>query len=51
MNALSNREIGDRLFISFQTVKTHLKNIYKKTNVRNKMELSQLKMRRMTMHP
>ena len=42
MNGLSYKEIGDKLFISFQTVKTHLKNIYKKVNVKNKMELSRL---------
>lgn len=35
----SNAEIGDELFISLATVKTHLHNIYKKTGVNNRFEL------------
>jgi len=30
---LSNQEIADKLFISLNTVKTHLKNIYLKLDV------------------
>lgn len=32
------KEIGERLFISHETVKKHLKNIYDKLHVNNKME-------------
>ncbi len=34
----NNREIGDELFISINTVKTHLKNIYTKIGVSNRKE-------------
>jgi DNA-binding CsgD family transcriptional regulator len=33
---LQTKEIADRLFISTETVNTHLKNIYRKLNVRNR---------------
>ena len=33
---LSNQEIADKLFISLNTVKTHLKNIYLKLEVDNR---------------
>jgi LuxR family maltose regulon positive regulatory protein len=33
---LSNQEIADKLFISLNTVKTHLKNIYFKLEVNNR---------------
>ena len=35
----SNKEISDELFISNNTVKTHIKNILKKTGCRNKQDL------------
>jgi LuxR family maltose regulon positive regulatory protein len=35
---LSNKEIADKLFISPGTVKTHVKHIYKKLNVKRRME-------------
>lgn len=35
----SNREIGDVLFISYNTVKTHIRNIYRKLEVSSKLQL------------
>ncbi len=35
----SNREIADTLFISPNTVKTHIKNIYRKLGVKNRVQL------------
>jgi Response regulator containing a CheY-like receiver domain and an HTH DNA-binding domain len=39
---LSNKEIGEKLFISPNTVKNHVYNIYKKVNIKNKVELINL---------
>lgn len=39
---LSNKDIGARLFITEATVKTHIKNIYKKLNIRNRIQLFNL---------
>ncbi|TWH44964.1 LuxR C-terminal-related transcriptional regulator [Sporomusa sp. KB1] len=36
---LSNKEIGGRLFISSETVKTHLKKLFAKTSARSRTEL------------
>ncbi|OHD55737.1 MAG: hypothetical protein A2Y33_13940 [Spirochaetes bacterium GWF1_51_8] len=36
---LSNREIGEKLFISEFTVKTHVRNIYHKMDIKNRLEL------------
>jgi DNA-binding CsgD family transcriptional regulator len=38
----TNQEIADRLFISVATVKDHNHNIFRKTNVRNRVELVNL---------
>jgi DNA-binding CsgD family transcriptional regulator len=38
----SNREIEDKLFISLETVKKHIYNIYKKTRVKNRLQLNYL---------
>jgi DNA-binding NarL/FixJ family response regulator len=35
-----NREIADKLFISEQTVKNHLHNVFEKTGVRDRLELA-----------
>lgn len=37
-----NQQIADKLFISFHTVRTHRKNIFKKLNCKNVVELIQL---------
>jgi DNA-binding CsgD family transcriptional regulator len=39
---MTNKEISDKLFISLQTVKDHCYKIYKKTGVRNRVELVNL---------
>ncbi|MBD3270608.1 hypothetical protein GF376_03720 [Candidatus Peregrinibacteria bacterium] len=36
------KEIGEELFISLPTVKTHVSRIYEKLQVRNRLELSNL---------
>jgi LuxR family maltose regulon positive regulatory protein len=38
INGLSNKEIGEKLFISVSTVKTHIINIYSKLGVKNRVE-------------
>ncbi|HQQ97924.1 MAG TPA: response regulator transcription factor [Cyclobacteriaceae bacterium] len=40
MEGLSNAEIGERIFISEETVKTHRKNIFRKLGVHNVAELT-----------
>ncbi len=42
LKGLSNREIGEKLFISPRTVDTHIYNIYRKCSVKNKLELVRL---------
>lgn len=37
--ALSNRILAEQLFISINTVKTHVKNIYSKLDVSNRVQL------------
>ncbi len=39
---LTNREICDKLFISLATIKTHVINIYRKLDIRNKVELTNI---------
>jgi DNA-binding CsgD family transcriptional regulator len=39
IDGLGNREIKDKLFISSNTVKNHLYNIYQKMGVKNRYEL------------
>jgi DNA-binding CsgD family transcriptional regulator len=38
---LSNKEIGDKLFITESTVKKHTSNFYKKLNINNREQLKQ----------
>jgi LuxR family maltose regulon positive regulatory protein len=38
IQGLSNRDIGAKIFVSENTVKYHLKNIYAKLGVKNRME-------------
>jgi DNA-binding NarL/FixJ family response regulator len=38
----SNKDIEDELYISIQTVKDHIYNIYKKTGVKNRVQLTNL---------
>jgi len=38
----TNKEISERLFISLQTVKDHVHNIYLKTEVKNRVQLTNL---------
>nr|WP_274600932.1 response regulator transcription factor [Clostridium yunnanense] len=38
IEGLSNKEIGEKLFISVSTVKTHIINIYSKLGVKNRVE-------------
>jgi len=40
LRGFSNKEIGDNLFISLETVKKHVSNIYKKLGVKNRLQLS-----------
>ena len=41
-NGKSNKEIEDQLFISLPTIKEHISNIYKKTKVKNRVQLTNL---------
>jgi DNA-binding NarL/FixJ family response regulator len=38
---LGNREIGEKLFISEGTVKTHLHTIYEKLGLKSRLQLAQ----------
>ncbi|MCP5053173.1 MAG: response regulator transcription factor [bacterium] len=38
----TNKQIEDHLFISIQTVKDHVSNIFRKTGVKNRVQLTNL---------
>jgi DNA-binding NarL/FixJ family response regulator len=40
--SMTNEEIADKLFISSKTVKTHLRNIFEKAKIRNRVEAALL---------
>jgi DNA-binding NarL/FixJ family response regulator len=42
IQGLTNKEIGEKLFISFTTVRTHVSHIFEKTGVKNRVELVSL---------
>ena len=42
LKGFNNKQICEKLFISLNTVKTHIYSIYQKTNVKNRMELANL---------
>lgn len=37
-NGLSNDDIADKMFVSINTIKTHIKNIYVKLDVQNRIQ-------------
>ena len=43
---LTNPQIAQRLFVSAQTVKTHMKNVFRKLGVSSRAELAALAARR-----
>jgi DNA-binding CsgD family transcriptional regulator len=47
--SMTNEEIADKLFLTLQTVKTHMRNIFAKTKIRNRVEASLLYTRRTLM--
>ena len=42
----SNKEISDALYISIETVKSHVKSIFQKLQVRNRVEAAQIAMKK-----
>jgi DNA-binding NarL/FixJ family response regulator len=40
MEGLTNPQIAERLFVSAQTVKTHMKNVFRKLGVSSRAELA-----------
>lgn len=48
---LSCREIGERLYVSLGTVKTHLAHVYAKLGVKNRAQLAQFLFNSRENHP
>jgi len=42
LKGFTNKEISDKLFVSYKTIETHLSNIYRKTDVNNRIQLINL---------
>ena len=40
--SMTNEEIADKLFLSSKTVKTHVRNIFAKSEIRNRVEAALL---------
>ena len=40
--SMTNEEIADKLFLSSKTVKTHLRNIFQKAGIKNRVEAALL---------
>ncbi len=40
VKGLSNKEIGEKMFVSIRTVKAHLTSVFKKTGCRDRLELA-----------
>ena len=51
MRGYSNHEIEKLLFISLETVKKHVSNIYRKLDVKNRVQLSNLVQNRLRALP
>jgi len=41
-HSMTNEEIADKLFLSPKTVKTHIRNIFQKAGIRNRVEAALL---------
>ena len=41
-HSMTNEEIADKLFLSPKTVKTHIRNIFEKAGIRNRVEAALL---------
>jgi len=39
-HGLSNKEIAEKLFVEVSTVKSHISNIYQKTEIKNRKEVA-----------
>ena len=49
-NGLTNREIGEQLFVSPHTVNSHLRQVFAKLEVNSRVELTRLATERMSDH-
>jgi DNA-binding NarL/FixJ family response regulator len=49
-HSMTNEEIADKLFISYKTVNCHVRNIFKKAGIKNRVEAALLYARRTLIH-